>query len=45
MNKLDENERFVADNGCIGKARLKLKCPASFPKPEEHLKMQSHVPS
>ena len=40
---LDPNERVEADDGYIGEARLKVKCPASFPNPIEKEAMQARV--
>ena len=40
---LDPNERVEADDGYIGEARLKVKCPASVPSPLETAEMQSRV--
>ena len=42
---LDEDERVEADDGYIGEARWKVKCPASFPNPAEKEAMQSRVRS
>jgi len=43
MQMLDENERVEADDGYIGEAPGKVKCPMSFANPVENLKMQQIV--
>ena len=42
-NHLDENERVEADDGYLGEAPGKVKCPASFTNPVENEGMQSRV--
>lgn len=43
MHQLDENERVEADDGYIGEAPRKVKCPASFVNPIENEAMQARV--
>ena len=43
MHQLDENERVEADDGYIGEAPRKVKCPASFANPIENEAMQACV--
>lgn len=40
---IDENERVEADDGYIGEAPEKVKCPASFVNPAENEEMQQRV--
>lgn len=43
MSHLDRLERVEADDGYIGEAPLKVKCPKSSVNPEETLAMQAKV--
>ncbi|KAL7553209.1 hypothetical protein ACHAWF_016466, partial [Thalassiosira exigua] len=40
---LDEHERVEANDGYIGEARLKVKCPASFPSKQENVAVQQYA--
>ncbi len=41
LSQLEDGERVEADDGYIGEAPGKVKCPKSFPNSEETLRMQA----
>ena len=44
-SNLEQNERVEADDGYVGEAPLKVKCPKSFANPKETERMQARVRS